>query len=116
MLKSISAQELKEKVDRKADMMVIDTRLPRFYKESHIPHAINMPFAFEMPKEAYALPRDKKIVVSCYMGISSKAFAFMLSEKGYEKVLNLTGGYMAWRREIEGDESYTFTLTEEDEE
>ncbi|MBB6214522.1 rhodanese-related sulfurtransferase [Anaerosolibacter carboniphilus] len=116
MLRSISAQELREKIENHEDLIIIDTRLPRFYKESHIPHAVNMPFVFEMPGEAYTLPKDKAIVVSCYIGRSSKAFAFMLSEKGYEKVLNLTGGYTAWKKEVEGDENYTFTLTEEDEE
>lgn len=82
MLSSISPQALKGKIENKEDIIIIDTRLPKFYIDSRISNAINIPFAFEMPKEAYELPRDKEIVVSCYIGLSSKAFALCLAKMG----------------------------------
>ncbi|SHK22082.1 Rhodanese-related sulfurtransferase [Geosporobacter subterraneus DSM 17957] len=113
MLGNLSVQELENRIYQKDEMIIVDTRQPAFYEEHHIPGAINIPFGFEMPQEAYSLPKEQEIIVCCYIGLSSKAFAFMLGEAGYEKVLNLTGGYMAWRREIEGDIDYTFSLGED---
>ena len=113
MLGSISVQELKKRIDRNDSVTIIDTRDPSSYKDHHIPGAINIPFVFDIPEEAYRLPKEQEVIVCCYIGRSSKAFAFMLGEAGYRSVLNLTGGYMAWRRKIDGDQDYIFSLDEE---
>lgn len=47
------------------------------------------------------IPKDKTIVVYCKAGGRSQNAAQFLLEQGYEEVINLSGGILAWIDQIE---------------
>ena len=66
MVKTISRNELKEKIDRHDGFMLVET-LPRIsYEHAHLPGAINMPPDQLKQLAANLLPdKDADIVVYC---------------------------------------------------
>ena len=47
------------------------------------------------------VPRDRAVVVYCRSGERSLTAARRLAEAGFEDVANLTGGMIAWARDVE---------------
>ncbi|MFN2529773.1 MAG: rhodanese-like domain-containing protein [Pyrinomonadaceae bacterium] len=66
MLKTITREELKTKIDRKDEFILIETLADVAYQHAHLPGAINMP-PNDIAKLAADLLPDKKadIVVYC---------------------------------------------------
>jgi rhodanese-related sulfurtransferase len=62
----ISRDDLKAKMDRGDDFVLVDTMPKMYYRHSHLPGAINLP-ADEVRERASELLRDKdaEIVVYC---------------------------------------------------
>lgn len=60
----ISLEELKQKFDAGAEMVILDVRSKEEFDQGHIPGAISIPW--EEIKDRYTeLPRDKEIVTYC---------------------------------------------------
>ncbi len=66
MVETISREELKEKMDRGKDLILVDTMAEPYYRHSHLPGAINLP-ADQVGKRAPDLLPEKgaEIVVYC---------------------------------------------------
>ncbi len=66
MVKTISREELKKKVEEDRGLILIDTMAEMYYRHSHLPGAINLPVD-EVRERAPALLPDKaaEIVVYC---------------------------------------------------
>jgi hydroxyacylglutathione hydrolase len=62
---NISADEVKEWMEGKRAVVLIDSRLPDEYQAGHIPGAINIP-AERMKLEAARLPKDKMTPIIFY--------------------------------------------------
>jgi rhodanese-related sulfurtransferase len=43
MVQTISRDELKQKIDRKDDFLLVETLANVAYQHAHLPHAINLP-------------------------------------------------------------------------
>jgi rhodanese-related sulfurtransferase len=66
VVKTISREELKEKMDRGEDFFLLDTMAERFYRHSHLPGAINLPVDQVRERAPEVLPdKDAEIVVYC---------------------------------------------------
>jgi rhodanese-related sulfurtransferase len=106
MVGEISADELDERLEAAEDVQVVDIRMPKQYRNGHIPGAINVPFP-ELPQQVDEHDWGDTIVCACPKGESSLQAARMLeSYEGVDddaEVLNLDGGYRAWEHELEGD-------------
>jgi rhodanese-related sulfurtransferase/rubrerythrin len=77
------------------DVTILDVRQPGEYEEGHIPGARLVP----MPALTDSLDEidpAKPVLVYCAIGGRSRIAAQTLAGKGYDKVLNLTGGFKAW--------------------
>ena len=62
---TISREELKGKIDRGDEFVLVDTLDEQFYRHSHLPGAINIPLD-EIERAEEALPdKDTEIVVYC---------------------------------------------------
>ena len=61
----ISLEQLKEKLDAGADVVVVDVRSKEDFDEGHIPGAVSMPWQQEIEARYTELPRDKEIVIYC---------------------------------------------------
>jgi len=60
----ISLEELKEKLDAGAEVVVVDVRSKEEFDQGHIPGAISIPYS-EIEARYRELPRDKEIVTCC---------------------------------------------------
>ena len=66
MLKTISRDELKQKIDRKDNFVLVETLSKTAYEHAHLPGAINMPpdeLATLVPK--LLIKKKAEIVVYC---------------------------------------------------
>ncbi len=65
MVQTISRDELKQKLDRKDEFLLVET-LPRLtYQHAHLPSAINLP-PDELKELASTLLRDKNAAIVVY--------------------------------------------------
>jgi rhodanese-related sulfurtransferase len=62
----ISRDDLKAKMDRGDDFVLVDTMPEMYYRHSHLPGAINLPADEVRERASDALPdKDAEIVVYC---------------------------------------------------
>lgn len=101
---TIRATDLKRKMDRKEDLVLVDVREPFEYEIAHIPGSILIPMSQFQQREA-ELDRfkGKDVVVHCHVGARSLQVTSYLRRKGFAKVRNLTGGIRAWANEVDPD-------------
>jgi rhodanese-related sulfurtransferase len=92
----MKAEELRQKMQRGEDVMMLDVREPdEFAAGDAIEGSQNMPMG-KVFREAASLPKDKKIVAICKSGGRCDIVARELSEKGYD-IEALEGGISAWK-------------------
>lgn len=60
----ISPEQLKEKLDAGADIVIVDVRRKEDFDEGHIPGAVSIPWE-EIEARYTELPRDKEIITYC---------------------------------------------------
>jgi rhodanese-related sulfurtransferase len=83
----------------KEDALVLDVREPAEFNAGHILNARNIPLA-ELEKRVGELSKwkDKPIVIACATGNRSSSALGVLKKQGYERAVNLAGGFAAWRQ------------------
>lgn len=79
------------------EVELLDVRSNDEWKEGHIEQAEHR-FLGRLPKYLGELPSDETYVVQCRSGARSAIAASVLQAAGFENVVNLTGGYAAWKR------------------
>ncbi len=101
-LPTISAKELKEKIDSKANFVLIDVRETFEFQIGRIPGSIHIPLG-EIPNRTGDLEKykDQEMVVHCKSGGRSQRAIDFLKTKGFTKLRNLTGGITAWSDDID---------------
>jgi adenylyltransferase/sulfurtransferase len=62
--------------------------------------AVHLPMG-DLGRRMDELPRDREVVVMCRSGARSAAVVRTLQDAGYEAVVNLRGGILAWARDID---------------
>lgn len=77
--------------------LVLDVREPAAYAAGHILGARNLPLG-ELEKRAEELDKHKKkpVIVACETGTTSTRAVKVLKARGFENVVNLSGGFRAW--------------------
>lgn len=69
------------------DVFILDNRTPEFYQKGHVPHAVNIPLRDALDEEQIAkLPKDKLIVVCCWVGHTASQLLTVLRLLGYNAV------------------------------
>ena len=79
----------------KTEVMIIDSRTKEEYDFGHIEGAINIPVD-EIRSRLNEMPRDKKIIVYCAVGLRGYIASRILMQHGYTDVYNLSGGYRTY--------------------
>jgi len=94
---NISVQELKEKIDKGEDFILLDVREPHEYQFSRIKEkeAMVVPM-MQLPRVINQLPKDKDIYIICRSGSRSMQATLWLNQQGFENVKNVDGGILAW--------------------
>lgn len=100
-LKSITPAELKEKLGRKEEVVLIDVR-ERFEKDEFDIGGELIPSG-SLKENVHRIPRDKTVVFYCRSGGRSERGVEELShEFGFNNLVNLRGGILAWQNEVDG--------------
>ena len=74
---------------------ILDVREPEEYEAGHIPGSTLVPLN-SLREHLDELPRDKEIIVYCRVGLRAYLGARILMQHGFEKVKNLSGGYITY--------------------
>lgn len=94
----ISAQELKQRLQKHEDLTLVDVREREEFVQGHIPDATFIPRGYlELQIEQHQSDRDKPVVVYCAGGVRSALAARNLKEMGYTNVISLIGGFNGWK-------------------
>jgi sulfur-carrier protein adenylyltransferase/sulfurtransferase len=97
---AITPQELAERVARGDDIDIVDVREPYEWMIARIPGARLVPLG-EIEDAMESFDPKQETVLYCRTGVRSLAAAERLREAGIVRVLNLTGGIMRWREEVD---------------
>jgi rhodanese-related sulfurtransferase len=97
----VTADELRQKLERGDDFVLIDALAPMVYAHSHLPGAINMPpSAVDALRCTKRIPDlDTEIVVYCSNAECDDSIATVerLRALGYTNVRHYAGGKDEWR-------------------
>ena len=77
------------------DVTILDVRQPGEYEEGHIPGARLVPLA-ALTDSLDEIDSTRPVLVYCAIGGRSRMAAQTLAGKGYDQVINLSGGFKAW--------------------
>ena len=91
---SIEAAELAEIVKKDPNAMVVDVRRKSEYDAGHVSNAENAPLDF-INDSMLQVPKDQTAYVHCAGGYRSMIFTSILRARGYDKVVEVRGGYKA---------------------
>lgn len=96
--KNIGTNELKEILNNKEDILLLDIRSREEYEEYNIETSINLPLQdllYEVEDiEEY---KDKKVVVYCRSGHRSITACNLLSMSGFNNLYNLEKGIIDYK-------------------
>lgn len=98
-LQSVDATTLREKMNERGGLKIVDVREPEEFAAGHIPGALNLPLGRIRYTAKQALTPEDEIVLVCRSGRRSVQAARLLRKMGYKKLYNLAGGMLMW----EGD-------------
>jgi molybdopterin/thiamine biosynthesis adenylyltransferase/rhodanese-related sulfurtransferase/molybdopterin converting factor small subunit len=96
----ISPVELKARIDRSEDIVLLDVREPQEWSISRLQDAKFIPVG-TLPYSLGQLSTADEIVVYCRSGARSRKAVQLLREAGFRKVQNLTGGINSWAETVD---------------
>jgi adenylyltransferase/sulfurtransferase len=100
----ITPTELKARLDAGDVPLLVDVREYHEADIADLPEhgQLRIPTG-EFPDRYEEVARDREIVLYCRSGRRSDWAGKILLQKGYERVLNLKGGVLGWRNEVDPD-------------
>lgn len=99
MMKEVTVQELKQKLDNKEDFQLIDVREEYEYEEMNIGAEL-IPMG-DIVDNIDKISRDKQVIIHCKSGARSGSIVSVLEAQfGFTNLYNLKGGILAYKNEI----------------
>jgi molybdopterin/thiamine biosynthesis adenylyltransferase/rhodanese-related sulfurtransferase len=96
----IEVTEVKEKLDRVDNFVLIDVREPHEYQICNIPAAKLIPLG-EVGRRLDELDPEADIVIHCKSGMRSARACGILKAAGFKHVRNMKGGILAWSDQVD---------------
>jgi molybdopterin/thiamine biosynthesis adenylyltransferase/rhodanese-related sulfurtransferase len=97
----ITVEELKQKLDAKEDVFVLDVREPHEYLIANLGVPQIPVGEVERRIGELAAQKNREIIVHCRSGARSQKAALVLKQAGFTKVSNLAGGILAWADRVD---------------
>jgi rhodanese-related sulfurtransferase len=97
MIKEIDASDLQARIAKGDDFALLDIRSDGELAQGMLPNAEHLPMHL-IPLRLDELPKDKEVILYCHSGARSYHACAYLIQQGYENVVNLRGGILAWAR------------------
>jgi len=95
----IPVEELKRRLDRGDDLLILDVREPHEYQICNLGGYL-IPLG-ELPSRVHELDTSREIVAHCRSGVRSAKAVNFLRQAGFKKVHNLSGGILAWADRVD---------------
>ena len=96
-MKDITVQELKERMDKSENLIVIDVREPHEYEEYNIGARLIPLGTLPDHMDELSQYKNDEIIVHCRSGARSGNAKLFMMDHGFSNVRNLLGGMLAWR-------------------
>jgi adenylyltransferase/sulfurtransferase len=96
----IEPTEVKQKIDRGDNFVLVDVREPHEYQICNIPFAKLIPLG-DVQKRMNELNTSDEIVMHCKAGTRSAKAVEMLKQAGFKRVRNMKGGILAWSDKVD---------------
>ncbi|MGG0717398.1 rhodanese-like domain-containing protein [Robertmurraya massiliosenegalensis] len=97
-IKTITTEELEEKIENGEDLLLIDVREDEEVAQGIIEGAKHIPMG-QIPNHLDELDKDKEYIFICRSGRRSENVCHYLQDQGY-KVRNMVGGMLEWNGEV----------------
>lgn len=99
---TITAVELKAKMDRNEKFLLVDVREPSEWEIVRIPGSVLIPKAEFLDGSSFErLPRDVPIILHCKSGVRSADCLAVLISAGFADATHLHGGIVGWIQQID---------------
>lgn len=96
----IEPAELKRLLDKGEKITILDVREPHELNICSIKGTLNIPMA-EVPQKLDLLDKNAPLVVMCRSGKRSMSVIGFLQEQGFNNLINLEGGILAWADKVD---------------
>jgi adenylyltransferase/sulfurtransferase len=96
----ITPLELKAKIERADEFVLVDVREPQEFAIGRIPGSTLIPLA-TVPERLHELSTADEIIVHCKSGVRSGKAVELMKQAGYRKVKNLVGGILRWSDDVD---------------
>ncbi|MDR2123014.1 MAG: FAD-dependent oxidoreductase [Flavobacteriaceae bacterium] len=93
------------------DIFILDVRTSDEYALGTIKNAVNIPLD-ELRNHMDKLPKDKKIVVLCAVGLRGYIAYRILAQNGFKNIYNLSGGIKTYQNAVIEQSTPHFTFSE----
>jgi rhodanese-related sulfurtransferase len=100
MIREISVQELKTRLDRGEQLQILDVREAWEVQLASIPGVVHVPMN-EVPGRLDEFSPEAQTIVMCHAGGRSMRVAQYLASRGFANVANLAGGISAWSQWVD---------------
>mgnify|MGYP001239114883 CR=1 FL=1 len=96
LITSITAAELAERMKKDPDLQLLDVRKKSEYDSEHVVNAINASLDY-VNDSMQLVDKDKTYYVHCAGGYRSMIFISILKARGFEKLIDIKGGFKAMK-------------------
>jgi rhodanese-related sulfurtransferase len=97
-IRETNVQEVKPRLDRGDNFVLVDVREESEWAAGHLPKAIHLGKGVIERDIEQAIPdTNAEIIVYCGGGFRSALTAESLMKMGYRNVISMDGGFRAWR-------------------
>ncbi|MDB5013570.1 MAG: fold metallo-hydrolase, partial [Daejeonella sp.] len=93
-IQSISAEELAEQVKHDEEIIILDVRKPAEHTAEHLLNSQNMPLDY-VNDAMNQLNKNNTYYIQCAGGYRSMIFNSILRARGFEKLIDIKGGFNA---------------------
>ena len=94
----VSAEEVKNNIDKKSRFFLLDVRTEAEYARGHIPGSINIPLDdITNSVEQFLIDKSIPVYVYCLSGSRSQMAAAEMADLGYKTIFSIKSGLLAWR-------------------
>ena len=100
MIREVTPTEYLASFAERPATLLVDVREPWELDIARLPGAVHVPMG-EIPTRLAELDRSRDLVILCRSGARSLTVARFLEGQGYTSVANLSGGILAWARDVD---------------
>ncbi len=95
IFKSITPMEVKKKIDKGDDFVLLDVRSKGEYEQVHFKDSLLIPLG-KLRERLSEIPKDKEIIAFCKISLRGYEAALILQAAGFKDVTVMDGGIVMW--------------------